>query len=219
MFTVFIVDDHEMILPGIRMTIESLEGFKVIGQATDGLSGFNSIMELRPDIAILDLSVPVLNGFGIARKLHEKKNPAKIILLTSFSEDSYIKQAMELKIDGYVLKENSGAELIQALKAVSSGYRYLAPKVMTRVMDGLVTVGSQEAVGGFDSLTSRERDVLALISEGRRGKEICSILGVSESTLKTHKASLMRKLDVGSTNELIVLVGRNHDFKERLGSA
>lgn len=219
MQSVFIVDDHEMILPGLRMAVESLEGFKVVGQATDGLSAFNGIMELRPDIAILDLSVPIMNGYTIVRRLREERNGAKVIILTSFCEEYYVRQALELKVDAYVLKENASSELILALRSVSKGYRYLVPKVMTMVIEGLGPGGGTESAEGlgFDSLTARERDVLALVTQGQRGKEICSALSISESTLKTHKAALMRKLKVRSTNELIVLANRQAQSPEFSG--
>jgi len=164
---VFLVDDHEMILPGLKIAIESMEKFSVIGTATDGLTAFNSIMELSPDIAVLDLSIPVLNGFEITRKLREKKSPVKIIILTSYSEEKYIREAMELKVDGYLLKENSSRELIQALDTVAGGLKYITPKVMTKLMNSDDTVRKNApAVLASESLTEKEYEVLKLISEG-----------------------------------------------------
>lgn len=210
---VFLVDDHEMILPGLKIAIESMEKFTVIGTATDGLTAFNSIMELSPDIAVLDLSIPVLNGFEITRKLKEKKSPVKIIILTSYSEDKYIREAMELKVDGYLLKENSSRELIQALDTVAGGSKYITPKVMTKLTSGAETGRKSESPHlAADSLTEKEYEVLKLISEGKRGREICSILNISESTLKTHKAHLMHKLSVSSANELMLYALKNNIF-------
>lgn len=210
---VFLVDDHEMILPGLKIAIESIEKFTVIGTATDGLTAFNSIMELSPDIAVLDLSIPVLNGFEITRKLKEKKSPVKIIILTSYSEEKYIREAMELKVDGYLLKENSSRELIQALDTVAGGLKYITPKVMTKLMNSDDTVRkSAPAVLASDSLTEKEYEVLKLISEGKRGREICSILNISESTLKTHKSHMMQKLNVSSANELMLYALKNNIF-------
>jgi two-component system response regulator NreC len=210
---VFLVDDHEMILPGLKIAIESIDKFSVIGTATDGLTAFNSIMELSPDIAVLDLSIPVLNGFEITRKLKEKKSPVKIIILTSYSEDKYIREAMELKVDGYLLKENSSRELIEALDTVAGGLKYITPKVMTKLMNENDPGRKNETgVLAADSLTEKEYEVLKLISEGKRGREICNILNISESTLKTHKSHMMQKLNVASVNELMLYALKNNIF-------
>ena len=210
---VFLVDDHEMILPGLKIAVESMEKFTVIGTATDGLTAFNSIMELSPDIAVLDLSIPVLNGFEITRKLREKKSPVKIIILTSYSEDKYIREAMELKVDGYLLKENSSRELVQALDTVAGGSKYITPKVMAKLTNSAYTGRKNDSsILAADSLTEKEYEVLKLVSEGKRGREICSILNISESTLKTHKSHLMQKLNVSSVNELMLYALKNNIF-------
>jgi len=212
---IFLVDDHEMILPGLKIAIESIDKFTVIGTATDGLTAFNSIIELSPDIAVLDLSIPVLNGFEITRKLKEKKSPVKIIILTSYSEDKYIREAMELKVDGYLLKENSSRELIQALDTVAGGLKYITPKVMTKLMNSDEPGRKNESgVLAADSLTEKEYEVLKLISEGKRGREICNILNISESTLKTHKSHMMQKLNVSSANELMLYALKNNIFNQ-----
>ena len=215
---IFLVDDHEMILPGLKMAIESMEGVSVIGMATDGLSAFNGIMESLPDIAVVDLSVPVLNGFEITRKLKEKKNPVKIIILTSYSEDKYIREAVELQVDGYILKENSSKELLRAIESVAAGYKYMTPKVMTKIVNSIGSGGAKESVSpvlAIDSLTGREFEVLKLISEGKRGREICSILGISESTLKSHKGHIMQKLNISSASELMLYAIRNNVFNKK----
>jgi len=215
---IFLVDDHEMILPGLKMAIESMEGVSVIGMATDGLSAFNGIMESLPDIAVVDLSVPVLSGFAITRKLKEKKNPVKIIILTSYSEDKYIREAVELQVDGYILKENSSKELLRAIESVAAGYKYMTPKVMTKIVNSIGSGSRNEPdtpVLAIDSLTGREFEVLKLISEGKRGREICSILGISESTLKSHKGHIMQKLNISSASELMLYAIRNNVFNKK----
>ncbi len=213
---IYLVDDHQMILPGLKMAIESMDGYYVTGTATDGLAGFNGIMELKPDIAILDLSVPVLNGFEIARKLREKKNPVKIIILTSYSDDKYIREAMDLKVEGYLLKENSSKELLKAIETVAGGDRYITPAVMSKIADGNDEYSTDEhsshAVLASDKLTDREYEILKLIAEGKRGREICNLLNITEPTLKTHKSNLMRKLNVSSTNELMLYALKNSIF-------
>ncbi len=212
---VFLADDHEMILPGLKMAVESIDGFSVIGTATEGLTAFNSIMELKPDIAVLDLSIPVLNGFEITRKLQEHKSHTKIIILTSYSEDKYIREAMELKVDGYLLKENSSKELITALNTIASGYKYITPKIMTKIVNGIEDRRPEKSPALVsDNITGKEFEVLKLISEGIKGREICTALDISESTLKTHKTHLMKKLKVSTTNELMLYALNNSIFSK-----
>ena len=213
MTTVYLVDDHAMILPGIRMVVESIEGFTVVGQATDGLTAVKQMQELDPDICIADLSVPMLNGFGITRKLKEVNLKTRVILLTSFSDDSVIEDAVKHQVAGYILKDNNSSELENALINVAKGYKYFTPQIMTRMMEGFNPAKgceeSEDAVTRLSSLTARERDVLALVVEGLSGKEICDKLNISESTMKTHKANLMRKLAARTTKELIILFNKD----------
>jgi len=210
---VFLADDHEMILPGLKMAVESIDGYTVVGTANDGLTAFNSIMELKPDIAILDLSIPVLNGFEIARKLQEQNSLSKIIILTSYSEDKYIREAMDLKVDGYILKENSSKELLQALETVASGYKYITPKIMTKIVNGIETQKNDDLPSiSADTITDKEYEVIKLVAEGKKGREISGILKISESTLKTHKSNIMKKLNLNSSNEIMLYALRNNIF-------
>lgn len=163
---IFLADDHQNILPGLKMAIESVDGFHVTGSATDGLDAYNGIMELRPDIAVLDLSIPVINGFEITRKLRENKNKVKVIILTSYSNDEYIREAMKIKVDGYLLKEDSSKEILTALETVASGCSYITPKIMKKIADGLC----EKEFGQFsliisETITETEYDVFKHISD------------------------------------------------------
>ena len=220
MTRVFLVDDHKILLPGIKIIIESLTDFSVVGEAYDGLSAVKKITELEPDICIVDLSIPLLNGFGVAQKLQENRIDSKIILLTSFIDDSLVSRALQFRIAGYVLKENNTDELKRALLEVRDGNRYFCPSVMTKMinkMEKLESGGDEEQQTAIvNSLTPREQDVLMLVANGLTGKEICGKLNISESTLKKHKTSLLRKMDVKSTNELIALVNKDERFARLL---
>lgn len=212
MTRVFLVDDHKILLPGIRIIIESLSGFSVIGEANDGLSAVREITRLKPDICVVDLSIPLLNGFGVARQLLEEHIDTKIILLTSFVDDSLVSRALQCKISGYVLKENNTEELKRALTEVRDGNRYFTPSVMTRVINKFETEERGNGTAVVDSLSHREQDVLMLVANGMTGKEICGELNISESTLKKHKTSLLRKMKVKTTNELIAMVNKDERF-------
>ena len=216
MTKVFLVDDHKILLPGIKILIESIPGFSVAGEAYDGLTAVREITRLEPDICIVDLSIPMLNGFGVAQKLQENRIDSKIILLTSFIDDSLVSRALQYRISGYVLKENNTEELKRALLEVRDGNRYFCPSVMTKMinkMEKLESDGNEEPQTAMvNSLTPREQDVLMLVANGLTGKEICGKLNISESTLKKHKTSLLRKMDVKTSNELIALVNKDERF-------
>ena len=216
MTRVFLVDDHKILLPGIKMIIESLPDFSVVGEAYDGLTAVREIIELDPDICIVDLSIPRLNGFGVAQKLQENHIGSKIILLTSFIDDSLISRALQYRIAGYVLKENNPDELKRSLLEVRDGNRYFCPSVMTKMIHKMEKLESgeedEQQAAIVNSLSPREQDVLMLVANGMTGKEICCELNISESTLKKHKTSLLRKMNVKTTNELIAMVNKDERF-------
>jgi len=208
--TIFLADDHEVILPGMRLMLENEPGFEVVGMATDGLEAYSAIRELRPDVAVLDLSIPSMSGFEVIARLRKEECRTRFVILTSYAEDTYIKEALTLGVDSYILKENSSTELVAALNAVSQGLRYMAPKVLTRMMQGLDPADAMlpDRVA-LDSLTAREREILKLVAEEKSGKDICGVLGISDSTMKGHKAGIMRKLGLRSSAEMILYARRN----------
>lgn len=211
--SVFIVDDHEMIIPGLKMAVESLENFNVAGCASNGLEALDIIKQLKPDIVLSDLSMPGLNGFEILSHFRANNSKIKFIFLTSYSEDKYVRQALKLGVEGYILKENSPDDLFKALETVSKGLKYITPKIMTRIVDGLdLDSETDEDFMASDSLTGKEREVMALITGGKSTREICRILEITEATLKTHKSNIMRKLGVKTTGELIVYYNEHRLF-------
>ncbi len=216
MTKVFLVDDHKILLSGIKIIIESLPDFSVMGEAYDGLTAVKEITRLEPDICVVDLSIPRLNGFGVAQKLQESRIDSKIILLTSFVDDSLVSRALQYRIAGYILKEDNTDELKRALIEVRDGNRYFCPSVMTKMINKIEKLeGSSEVIpqtAMVNSLSPRETDVLMLVANGLTGKEICGELHISESTLKKHKTNLLKKMDVKTTNELIALVNKDERF-------
>ena len=211
--SVFIVDDHEMIIPGLKMAVESLDNFNVAGCASNGLEALNLIKQTKPDIVLSDLSMPGFNGFEILSHFRERNSKIKFIFLTSYSEDKYVRQALKLGVEGYILKENSPDDLFKALETVSKGLKYITPKIMTRIVDGLdLDSETDEDFLASDSLTEKEREVMSLIAGGKNTREICRILEITEATLKTHKSNIKRKLGVKTTAELIVYYNEHKLF-------
>jgi len=211
--SVFIVDDHEMIIPGLKMAIESLENFNVAGHASNGLEALDMIKKLKPDIVLSDLSMPGLNGFEILSHFRGRNSNIKFIILSSYSEDKYVRQALKLGVEGYILKENSPDDLFKALDTVRKGLKYITPKIMTRIVDGLdFDSETDEDFMASDNLTGKEREVMSLITGEKSTKEICRILEITEATLKTHKSNIMKKLGVKTTGELIVYYNEHRLF-------
>ena len=163
--SVYLVDDHEMILPGIRMSVEAHRGFAVVGMATDGQTAYEGIRELRPDIAVLDLSIPLLSGFELVAKFRQEGCRTRFIILTSYSDDKYIKEALALKVEGYILKENPSTELIAALDAVFGAARALLDGVFDdRVF--VISFLSNVVVAAFLVFLGDQLGVGAQISTG-----------------------------------------------------
>ncbi len=211
---IFIADDHEMILPGLKMIIESIPGCTVVGEAADGQSALEGILENRPDIAVLDLAMPTIAGFEVIRRIRRKEIPVAFLILSSFIEDRYIREAMDLSVNGYILKENSQTELINAIKSIRKGLKYMSPRILTRIVDSFSSSHNIQEKSGTvrDSLTQRELEIMQLITRGMTGKEVCAVLNISYSTLKTHKANIMKKLKISTTNELLVYAMKNNLF-------
>ncbi len=220
--SVILVDDHAMILPGLKSVVESDGRFVVTDEATDGITAVSLVLKKLPHIVLLDLSIPGLNGFEVAQRLRAEKCGSKIIFLTTYTEDRYIRMAMDVQASGYILKDNPPSELLEALNTVADGFRFFTPKVMTRLLDKMDMDNCPEKADGirsvFDTSTPRELEIIRLIVKGMKGREICSKLGISESTLKTHKSHILKKLNLTTTRELIIYAMENDIFTNPQGS-
>lgn len=195
---VVLADDHVLIRQSLKSLLER-EGFQVVGEASDGQEAIRRVESLHPDIAVMDISMPILNGIDAARELSRSFPKTKSILLTQHDEDQYISEALEAGVKGYVLKSQVASDLVQAIKQVSRGQAYLSPGVSRAVMDAFRSKSKKSR----DPLTARERQVLQLIAEGKSTKDIASLLGISVKTAESHRTRLMRKLDIHETASLV----------------
>jgi two-component system response regulator NreC len=195
---VVLADDHVLVRQSLKSLLER-EGFQVVGEASDGQEAIRRVESLRPDIAVMDISMPTLNGIDAARELSRSFPKTKSILLTQHDEDQYISEALEAGVKGYVLKSQVANDLVQAIKQVSRGQAYLSPGVSRAVMDAFRSKSKKPR----DPLTARERQVLQLIAEGKSTKDIASLLGISVKTAESHRTRLMRKLDIHETASLV----------------
>jgi two-component system response regulator NreC len=195
---IVLADDHVLVRQSLKSLLER-EGFQVVGEASDGQEAVRFAESLTPDIAVMDISMPTLNGVEAARELGRSSPKTKAILLTQHDEDQYVSEALDAGVKGYVLKSQVASDLLQAIRQVSSGQVYLSPGVSRAVMDAYRTKSEKPK----DLLTPRERQVLQLIAEGKSTKDIASILGISVKTAESHRTRLMQKLDIHETASLV----------------
>jgi two-component system, NarL family, response regulator NreC len=193
-----LADDHALVRQGLMAFLER-QGFQVVGEASDGQEALRLAAKAQPDIAVLDISMPVLNGVDAARELKKSSPKTKIILLTKHEEDQYVTEALRAGVRGYVLKSQVANDLVSAIHEVCRGSIYLSPCISHAVVDAYLTKKDSPA----DPLSARERQVLQLVGEGKSTKEVAAQLGVSVKTAESHRARLMRKLDIHETASLV----------------
>lgn len=192
---ILLADDHTLVRAGLRALVESIDGAEVVGESGEGRETLELIGTLRPDVVLLDIGMPGLNGLEVARRAAEASPRTRVIILSMHAEASYVRQALQAGVAGYLLKGAAVAELPLALASVMRGETYLTPRVSRTVVEGMLG----DAAPGADplaGLTQRQREILQLIAEGRSTKEIAGILDVSVKTVETHRARLMERLGI-----------------------
>jgi DNA-binding NarL/FixJ family response regulator len=193
-----LADDHVIVRQGLRALLEQA-GMVVIGEASDGPEALRLAHEHRPDVAVLDIAMPHLNGIETARRLRETVPQTKLIVLTMHPEEPYVLEALHAGAVGYVLKTQAAVDIVQAIRTALQGTVYLSPRVMNAVVQAYLT----SATLPQDPLTSREREIVQRIAEGQTTKEIAAHLGLSVKTVESHRINLMRKLDIHETATLV----------------
>lgn len=195
---IVLADDHVLVRQGLRSLLER-EKFQVVAEASDGQEAVRLTETYHPDIAVIDISMPILNGIDAVRELGRSCPKTKTILLTQHEEDQYIREALGVGVKGYVLKNQVASDLVHAIQQVSRGQFYLSPGVSRAVVEAYRTKADSPA----DPLTARERRVLQLIAEGKSTKDAASLLGISVKTAESHRMRLMQKLDIHETASLV----------------
>ena len=195
---ILLADDHLVVREGLRSLLEAA-GFKVVGEARDGREALKLARMLEPEVTVMDIGMPALNGVDACRELLREVPEMRIIVLTMHGEDAYVIEALRSGARGYVLKTQAGSDLVRAIGEVTQGRIYLSPSVSSAVVQAFLAGSTSPA----DPLTPREREVLQLVAEGRSTKEVAGILGVSVKTAETHRTRLMTKLDIHHTAGLV----------------
>ena len=195
---ILLADDHVIVRQGFRALLER-EGLEVVAEAADGREAVRLAGELHPDIAVLDFAMPLLNGLDSAKDIRRCSPGTRTILLTVHSEDHYVLEALHAGVNGYVVKTQAAADLVQAIREIGRNAIYLSPTISRAVVEAYF----DKVPPPGDVLSSRERQVLQLVAEGKTTKEIAGVLGVSIKTADSHRASIMRKLDIHDTAGLV----------------
>ncbi len=211
---VLIADDHPLFRQGLRRAVESDPACEVVQEAGDGRTALEFIRELKPDLAILDINMPVLDGLAVVRRMREERLPGEVIFLTMYKEEDLFNAALDLDVKGYVLKESAVADILQGVRSVAAGHAYLSPTLSDFLLHrraGAAALRRQKP--GLDRLTPAERRILKLVAEDRTSKEIADQLGLSPRTIENHRANICARLGLHGVHSLVKFA---YDNKSRL---
>jgi DNA-binding NarL/FixJ family response regulator len=208
-----VADDHEIVRKGLKMILEAQPGWQVTAEAVDGRDAVEKAKELKPDITVLDISMPSMNGLEATRQILKNDEHSKVLILTMHEADPIIRDVLDAGARGYVLKSDASRDLVSAVNAVRSNKTFFTAKVAQMVLDGYLDKRkpAKEGVEKADGrLTPRQREIVQLLAEGKSSKEVAVVLGVSVKTAETHRANIMRRLDCHSVSELVRYAVRNN---------
>jgi two-component system, NarL family, response regulator NreC len=205
---VLLADDHGIVRRGLRSLLEDAD-VSVVGEAADGLEAVRLCETLRPDILIVDIGMPKLNGIDVASRVQKIDHPPSVIILSMHSDESYIIRALASGARAYLLKDATDEDLLPALRAVAGGRPFFSPAVTAvLVQDYMRSLQTRNLTDSYGLLTDREKEVLQLLAEGRSNKEVATLLNLALSTIETHRASLMQKLNLHNTAEIVLYAVR-----------
>ena len=202
---ILLADDHELLRQGLRTLIEHQSGWQVCGEATTGREAVAKARELKPDIAVMDFTMPELNGMEATRQIRAALPRTQVLLLTMHESEELVREVLAAGARGYVLKSDAGRVLVDALKALADQKPYFTSRISALVLEGYLNPITREKA----ALTPREREIVQLVAEGRSTKELADRLGIRPKTADTHRANIMRKLNLHSVSEVVRYAIRN----------
>ena len=206
---VLLADDHGIVRRGLRSLLESEPGIEVVGEAADGLEALRLCTEHQPDILILDVAMPRLNGIEVAARAQKFDRPPRMIMLSMHSDESYVLRALAAGAAAYLLKDATDEDLLPAVRAIAAGKPYFSPAVTALLVEDYIRqLQARGLTDSYHLLTDREKQVLQLLAEGRSNKEVAALLDVGLSTVETHRANLMQKLNLHNTAEIVLYAVR-----------
>jgi DNA-binding NarL/FixJ family response regulator len=204
-----VADDHEVVRKGLCAILQEQEGWVVAAEANDGREAVSRAIEVKPDIAIMDIGMPVLNGLEATRQILRNIPRVKVLVLTVHDSDSVIREAIDAGAHGYLLKTDAGADLIHAVESLQSNKTFFTAKAAKILLEGYLP-GNVAPKGKNDLLTHRQREILQLLAEGKSSREVALSLNLSVKTIETHRSNIMQRLDCHTVTELVRYAIRNH---------
>ena len=209
MTRILIADDHGVVRKGLRLQLEQFDDLEVIGEAADGREAVRMAEELHPDLVIMDIGMPNLNGVEATAQITKRSSAPAVIILSMHSDEEYLIRALTAGAKGYLLKENADVDLRRAVEAVRQGKSFFSPTVAKMLLEDFVQQMSQRGVhDSYDLLSAREKEIFQLLAEGKSNKDVAAILNLSTYTVETHRTNLMRKLDLHSSVDLVLYAVR-----------
>ena len=218
---ILIADDHEVVRRGLCALLQGHEGWEICGDAKDGREVVEKARLLKPDIVILDVGMPNLNGLAATRQLLQENPQQKVIVLTITDSDQVIREALDAGARGFVLKSDAARDLVTAVEALQRNRMFFTPRVNDMVLAVFLDTGHKPSNGDvprLPTLTPREREVIQLLAEGKSSKEVASVLNLSTKTAETHRSNIMRKLDIHSIRDLVVYAVKNDIIQVQVSS-
>ena len=206
---VLVADDHGIVRKGLRFLLDRQEGMEVVGEASDGREAVRLNEELLPNVVIMDVAMPQLNGIDAAALIIKGNPSTNVIMLSMYADESYLVRALSVGAKGYLLKESAEADIVRAVQVVSQGRPFFSPQIAQSLLeDYMRALQQRELQDSYDLLTEREREVLQLLAEGKSNKEVATILDLSTYTVETHRTNLMHKLNLHNTAEIVLYAVR-----------
>jgi len=218
---ILIADDHEVVRRGLCALLQTHEGWEICGEANDGRQAVEMSRQLKPDVMILDVGMPNLNGLAATRQLTQQDSRVKIIILTITDSDEVIREALDAGARGFVLKSDAGRDLVSAVEALQRNHMFFTPRVNDLVVAGFLDRGENGSDGKaprLPKLTPRECEVVQLLAEGKSSKEVASLLDLSTKTAETHRSNIMRKLRLHSIRDIVVYAIQNNIIQVQMPS-
>ena len=207
---ILIADDHDIVRKGLRALVEEESTWQVVADVQDGRSAVAKTQELKPDIAILDIAMPSLNGLDATKQIVKVNPDTKVLILTMHDSERLIQHVLNAGARGYLMKTDAGRDLVMAIRALLLGQTYFTQRVAQIVLDTFTGKKTTTTEGDIQSLTAKEREVAQLLAEGKSSKEAADVLNVSTKTLETHRSNIMRKLGCHSVTDVVRYAIRNH---------
>jgi DNA-binding NarL/FixJ family response regulator len=202
-------DDHTLFRHGMRKILDERPDWEVVAEVGDGREAVRKCVALKPNVAILDVAMPLLNGIDATLQISRKVPETRVLVVSMHSEEAYVIRALQAGATGYMLKDSAGKDLLKGISSVALGKAYFSPAIASLMLDDYVRrVAGSEVVDQYEALSAREREIFQLIAEARTNKEVAQLLGISPATVDTHRSRILQKLDIHNTAELVLYAVR-----------